>query len=228
MGEYLRSKLGFPFLALTGLLVSPADARSVRRLQPSGKWVVEYAADTCRLGREFGQGNERVTVFFEQFVPGDIFNLTFVGRSIVTSGTASKAAIRFGPNEPVDPDNSVSVATVGSYPAILLGGFQRLAPATKSEQAASREAARNDRAYEYPPIGAAREQAASWLKLSKVLPFDLVLETGPMDKPLEALRQCSWDTVKSWGLSIEEQKFANKAGLYIRVVGIGRRDSSGD
>lgn len=196
-----------PALALCALVTTPAEARGVRRLQPTGKWVVEYAAETCRLAREFGEGNQRVTLFFEQFVPGDIFHLMFVGRSFDSGGVGpAKAAIRFGPNEPVDPDNSVSVATVGSAPAILLGGFQRLAPTTQAEQEAAKEASENDRHYNFAPIGSAREQAATWLELGKVLPFDLVLETGPMDRPLEALRQCSWDTVKSWGLSIDEQK----------------------
>lgn len=194
------------------LCTAPAEARSVRHLQPTGKWVVEYAADTCRLGREFGEGNNRVTVFFEQFVPGDIFNLTFVGRSF-GSAAPVKAAIRFGPNEEADPNNTVSLATVGSTPAILLGGFQRLAPTTEAEHLAAKEAAKRDRPYEYAPIGTARERAATWLELGKVLPFDLILETGPMDKPLDALRQCSWDTVKSWGLSIEEQKGLTRKAL---------------
>lgn len=200
----MRLKLVIPAAALCAV-VTPAEARSVRQLQPTSKWVVEYAADTCRLAREFGEGNKRVTLFFEQFVPGDVFNLTFVGRSF-GSAAPVKAAIRFGPNEKVDPDNPVSLATVGSVPAILLGGFQRLAPTTEAENLAAKDAAKNDLPYEYARIGTARERAATWLELGKVLPFDLVLETGPMDQPLEALRQCSWDTVKSWGLSIDEQK----------------------
>lgn len=196
-----------PVLALCGLIATPAEARGVRRLQPTGQWVVEYAAETCRLAREFGEGKQRVTIFFEQFVPGDVFHLMFVGPSMdPTSVTLAKAAIRFGPNEPVDPNNPVSRATVGSTPALLLGGFQRLAPTTEAEQLAASEAAKADRHYDFATIGAAREQAATWLQLSKVLPFDILFETGPMNKPLEALRQCSWDTIKSWGLSIDEQK----------------------
>ena len=190
---------------VTALCVAPAEARGDRHLQPTSKWVVEYADDTCRLAREFGEGSERVTLFFEQFVPGDAFNLTFVGRSMGGAGP-SKASVRFGPNETVDPDNPVSLATVGSTPAILLGGFQRLASSTEAERLAALEALKNDLPYEPAPIGAERERAATWLELGKVLPFDVVLHTGPMDKPLGALRQCSWDTIKSWGLSIEEQK----------------------
>ena len=201
----MRLKRIGPALALCGLLSAPAEARGVRHLQPTSQWVVEYAADTCRLAREFGEGNQRVTIFFEQFVPGDIFHLTFVGRAF-GGAQPVKAAIRFGPNEKLDPDNRVTLATVGSAPAILLGGFQRLAPITEAEFAAARAAAKNDLHYEYAPIGTARERAATWLELGKVLPFDIVLATGPMDRPLAALRQCSWDTVKSWGLSIEEQK----------------------
>lgn len=193
--------------AFVSLSVTPAEARGVRRLPPTGKWVVEYAQDTCRLAREFGEGDKRVTVFFEQFVPGDVFNLMFVGRSIQprNSEFPIETTVRFGPNEQPD-ENTGSLATVGSVPALLLAGGQRLAKMSKAEDLARKEAARRDFPFELAPLGTAREQAANWLELGKALPFDLVLETGPMDKPLEALRQCSWDTVKTWGLSIEEQK----------------------
>jgi TonB family protein len=194
-------------LACATILAAPADARSVRRLQPAGKWVVEYANDTCRLGREFGEGNQSVIVFFEQFVPGEIFYLMFVGRSIVPSRLDPiKSGIRFGPNEAFDEDNFGTRATVGSLPALMLGDWRRLAPLTEPEKLARKEAEKRDYPYQPSPIGPARERAATWLELGKALSFDLVLETGPMDKPLEALRQCTWDLVKSWGLSIEEQK----------------------
>jgi TonB family protein len=195
-------------LAVAALIASPAQARGLRKMQPTSQWVVNYDQDTCRLAREFGDGKQRVTVIFEQFVPGDIFQLTFLGRAFDPSAvsTGIKAAIRFGPNEAADEDNSVTFVTVGSTPGILLGAFQRLAPPGAQEKLAAKQASDAKRNYEYPPIGSARERAATLLQLSKVLPYDIELETGPMDRPLDVLRQCSWDTVKSWGLSIDEQK----------------------
>ena len=195
-------------LAVAGLIASPAKARSLRKMQPTGQWVVNYDEDTCRLAREFGDGKRSLTVIFEQFVPGDKFQLMFLGRPFDPAdiSTGTKATIRFGPNEAADDDNSVSFVTVGSVPGVLLGAFQRLAPTSAQEKLAAKQASDAKRYYEYPPIGSARERAATWLQLSKVLPYDIELETGPMDRPLDALRQCSWDTVKSWGLSIEEQK----------------------
>jgi TonB family protein len=195
-------------LAVAALIASPAQARRLRTMQPTSQWVVNYDEDTCRLAREFGDGKQRLTVIFEQFVPGDIFQLMFLGRAFdpAAVSTGSKATIRFGPNELADEDNSVTLVTVGPQPGVLLGAFQRLAAPSAQEKLAGKQASDAKRPYEYPPIGSAREHAATWLQLSKVLPYDIELETGPMDRPLDALRQCSWDTVKSWGLSIEEQK----------------------
>ena len=191
-----------------GLMAAPAQARDVRRLPPTGNWVLEYADDTCRLGRDFGSGDERITVFFEQFVPGDTFNLMFVGKSIKprSSDHPIETTVRFGPNEEKTDNNGSLATTGGSLPALILSGGQRLAKLTKEEERAQHAANERDIPIELAPIGPDREKAATWLELGKAMRFDIVFETGPMDKPLGALRDCSWDTVKSWGLSIEEQK----------------------
>ncbi|MEO7865366.1 MAG: TonB family protein [Sphingomicrobium sp.] len=194
-------------LTLASLSTTPAEARQVRRLPATGQWVVEYADDSCRLAREFGDKDKRVTVIFEQFVPGDIFKLLFVGKMIRPQSNQSpiEATVRFGPNEEAD-DNRGSLATVGSVAALLLDGEQRLAPWSRAEDLVRKDASERNLPFDPAPLGTAREQAVTLLELGKALPFDLVFETGPMDKPLDALRLCSWDTVKTWGLSIEEQK----------------------
>lgn len=83
---------------------------------------------------------------------------------------------------------------------------QRLAPLTREEQAASDRARRRGDRFDPAPIGPAREAAATWLEVTKAVPQDLLLVTGPMHQPMAALRKCSWDTVKHWGLDVEQQK----------------------
>jgi len=204
----MRSSIGF-LLAVALVSSGSAKERAVRQLAPSTQWVVDYANDSCSLGRGFGVGDQKVTLFFDQYEPGDTFNLTFVGKPVYVEMGSPKATIQFGPNE-IPADETAVSATTKNTPAIILQGNQRLGPLTDAEKAARKRIGEGEPPVALPPIGPAREKAATWLRLGKVLPFDLLLETGPMDAPLAALRECSWDMVKSWGLDVEQQKHLSR------------------
>lgn len=204
----MRGFLILMLLAGSAWPLAPAYARDVLRLQPSTPWVLDYAEESCRLARNFGEGKDRVTLVMDQFQPGDWFKLSLTGKPLRVNPLArlDKARLRFGSNEAEAEIAAQLGTTKAGEPVLLVNGPQRLAPQTEQEKAAAKEAAREDRRFESAPIGQARERAATWLQLTKAMRHDLVLETGPMDRPLAALRECSWDTVKSWGLDIQQQK----------------------
>lgn len=185
---------------------APLHARDTLRLQPSTPWNVHYADDSCRLMRQFGEGEQQVILVLDQYEPGDEFRLSFVGKPVrVRSDGPVDGELRFGPNE-AEEEISAMAGTVGDQAALFVGGERRIAPLSEQQREnASEEARRDGRYVEVPPIGPAREAAATWLQLSGIVRDDLVLETGPMDKALAALRQCSWETVTLWGLDAEEQ-----------------------
>jgi TonB family protein len=148
-----------------------------------------------------------------QFVPGDSFETSMVGKPLRKLRSAGQvhATLYYGPQEAEAKAQAVP-ATMNDVPALIFHGAQRVASLTPAEEAAVEEAAKRGLPFELAPVSPARERAATWLKLGKALPFDLVLDTGPMDKPLAALRTCSWDTIRSWGLDVEVQKrLARKA-----------------
>ena len=208
-GVCMRKSIG---LILAATLVSSGNAkpREVRQLAPSSQWVVNWAEQSCSLARVFGDGDRKVTVFFDQFEPGDDFSLTMVGKSIgEVAGSPVGATLQFGPSEAQDDVTAVGATTKDS-PALILQGTQRLAPPTEAEKTARKKYRGDGRQYELAPVGPARERAVTWLRLNKVLRYDLQLETGPMDAPLAALRDCSWDMVKSWGLDVEQQKHLSR------------------
>lgn len=187
--------------------IAPLQARDVLRLKPASKWILDYAEDNCRLIRGFGEGDQRVSLILDQFEPGDFFRVTFAGEPVKRKRTEGRmhAELRFGPNEAVS-DVEAEYGMIGERPALFVAQAQRLAPLTRAEEAAHDRAEKQRIHFEPPPIGDAREAAATWLELKKGLPRDVVLETGPMNKPLAALRKCSWDTVRQWGLNVEQQK----------------------
>ncbi len=200
---------------LTALLVAgvacpmPAQAQDVLRLKPSTKWFLDYAEDSCRLARKFGEGDQRVTLFFDQFEPGDWFQVTLGGNVLRPKRTDSNRIglmFRFGPNEAADEIEANS-GRMDDQRALIVLGAQRVVPLTEAEQAARKAAFESGLTpATLLPVEREREASVDWLELSGGLKNDVVLETGPMDQPLAALRKCSWDTVKMWGLDVAQQK----------------------
>lgn len=194
--------------ASVGLVLpaAPAHAQDVLHLQPSTPWVLDYAEEHCRLARNFGDGDQLVTLILDQFEPGDWFRISLTGKPVEASRTKKDSALQFGPNEPA-AEIAGTIATVDrNKPAFLVDSAQRLAPLNAEEKRAQEAARKNRISFEPTPIGPEREAAATWLELRNAFRQDLRLEIGPMDKPLAALRDCSWDAVRSWGLDVEQQK----------------------
>ena len=192
-------------MAAAGLVIAPQPAAAAEplHLKPSSKWVLDYAEDSCRLARQFGEGDRRVTLRLDQLEPGDAFRVNLIGKPARTRRGDLRVTgrLRFGPGEPESEFSAMS-GKAEALAVLVVEGNQRLAPLTEAEKAADyHETGANPR-----PIGTAREAAATWLEIRQALVTDLVLETGPMDEPLAALRQCSWDTVKDWGFDVEQQK----------------------
>jgi hypothetical protein len=185
----------------------PVQAREVLRLKPSTQWFLDYAEDSCRLARKFGEGEQQVTLFLDQFDPGDHFQMILGGDVLQPAGSKRplELSLHFGPNEEAT-DIHADTGTMEDKRALIVSGLQRIAPHTKAEQAAYDEARERSLPYADVPIGRAREAAATRIEFRNGLRWDLDLETGPMDKAMEALRKCSWDTVKLWGLDVERQK----------------------
>lgn len=207
----MQTQRGNLSVALIGGLLGssfPAHAREMLNLAPTSKWVLDYADENCRLARSFGTGDEQVNMVLDQFSPGDWFRVTLTGRPLTISNLKipAKPLIRFGPNEkPSEADGFA--ALIGETPAFISSGSLRLAPFTEVESKAAEVAARSGQEFDPEPIGKAREAAAKWIELTDLFRrADIRLESGPLDKPFEAMRQCSWDTVRSWGLDVAQQK----------------------
>src|SRR3954447_21640748 len=84
------------------------------RLQPSSRWVVEYAENSCRLLRSFSEGDSKVVVAFESETPDQV-DLLAIGKPL--GGYNDEVPARFLPVQ-VKPMNG-RVATSAAGPAIL-------------------------------------------------------------------------------------------------------------
>jgi TonB family protein len=203
-------------LVLAWLPVEPLLARETVRLKPTSSWYLDYAEDSCRLARKFGEGKQEVLLFLDQYAPGDGFHIILGGNILRprTSAMFLNVSLRFGPDEQAF-DTKATAGDLGDKRALIFSG-ERIAAASDAEKERMEASAKSGTPVDWPPIGAARESAVRWMEVKGALREDLVLEIGPMRKSLDALRDCSWDTVKSWGLDVEQQKTLSRSPIPLK------------
>ena len=185
-----------PAIMLAVLPTFPAVAAEPLRLAPAGPWRIDYGEGTCSLARKFGSGPDAVELQIDQSGIGPFFNIILTGAPFGKT-VGAEMRIAFGPDEaPSERSFLSSVRKEGMTPFIMMHGIH-LAPATRPDPKS-------------PPvvseIGAEREKAIRTLSLSKGLRAPVTLEIGEMRSPLDAMRTCVVDLVKS--LKLDEAGLA--------------------
>ncbi len=173
----------------TALAATPARADPLV-LKPSTSWTVDYAADKCRLIRKFGGGDSEVELHIEQSGEGPYYNLALFGAPALKSA-GDVMQIAFLPNE-LPSERSYIGGTIkeSGTPFVIMHGIH-LAPVARN--------AKQGR-FEVVEIGPERERAIASLALSKGLRQPLQLQIGSMEAPLNAMRTCVSDLIRTLNL----------------------------
>lgn len=66
------------------------------RIEPSSKWVLDYASDSCRLIRRFGEGRTETKLIFEAVAP-DQMTMLLVGCTLRSTLGDADVKARFLP-----------------------------------------------------------------------------------------------------------------------------------
>ena len=156
---------------------------------PSIPWNVDYADDSCALRRAFVNGNDKVVLELRQFSPGDKF-----------SATAASTAFRQGTKPlkvrilPEDKPHDASGSSPLQYPNGLFGfGWSdSFVPLTEGAGKLAVIGAIPDRT--------AREKAIEGIELSAGLTRTVVIATGEMYRPMQAMRKCMEELLTHWGI----------------------------
>lgn len=193
----------FCYLGL-GSQASAKSSSEPLRLKASSPWNVDYADDRCRLMRVFGGGDEKVFAIYDRYGPGEHFRTTIAGMPIKSATENGEASIQFGPGEG-ELRLPFYKGSLGKLPALVFHSQARVAPPTPVEQSAI-DSRKNNEEIELAPVGPERESAIKYMTIGKPLRRPIVLETGSMHKPLEALGKCIYNLTASWGIDVEKHK----------------------
>ena len=190
--------------ALTASTSSMAAAPEPIILKPTSAWQVNYADERCRLGRQFGEGEQMVLLFMDRFAPGEDFRLTIAGKLMKTNVQKGDADVLFGPSEQ-EQKLAFLGGNLGKEPALVFTRSARIAPPSAAEALAIKN--REDGAWiEIQPISEERNKAAKYVRVGKPLKTAVTLQTGSMRAPFAALDTCIDNLLTSWGIDVEKHK----------------------
>ena len=203
MGREIRDlSLVAALAAMLSAAPVTVNAKEPLRLAPSSKWLVNYAEDSCRMARSFGEGDQRVMLIADRYEPGEILRIALYGKP-ATASEDGEVRLRFGPAEATQKV-AFYPATIGDKtPGIVLRPGVRIAPLTKEEEKAEAAARKDDNfVYAVADIGPAREAAVTFIEVLGRVRTPFILETGSLGPPLAALRKCTDELLDHWGIDV--------------------------
>jgi Gram-negative bacterial TonB protein C-terminal len=168
-------------------------------LSPTSNWEVNYADDSCRMGRRFGSGADEVTIIFDRYAPGDAFRLVLAGKRFDNAPEGRTLEVQFGPSELVQKLEYFPGSIGKSQPSVSIRPSLRIAPFSPGETEKLRTSPPNTL---LPRIGPGREAAVTFIALGRPLPKPVRLATGSMRKPFEALDTCVNELMTHWGIDV--------------------------
>jgi len=179
------------------------------RLQPTTPWDVDYAANSCRLIRVFGEGKTETKLAFESAAPGDIDLLVF-GRPLATSEDRVQA--RLLPVGSKAFDGRAAETVTKDIPAILWPHVP-LEPA----EALAEDQRQSDEYKRHPNIrppavslaekAARRAAAQEFADQVTAIEIDIrrdrpvILETGSLGPAMKAFEECGRESLRDWGVN---------------------------
>jgi hypothetical protein len=177
-------------LSLVLSLASPATA-ATEEVAPFTPWHVDWTPKTCVMRRGFGDEKNFIILQIERFAPTDGFQLVMTGKRFRGLNEDKQLRISYGPQgEPQRQRFRMGQIPDGT-PSVFVS-FSSLAPAAPRGQPRI-------------PVTPQMEAAASSVNIT----WDArttVLKTGPLDRAFAALRSCTDDLVKTWGLDPAVQR----------------------
>lgn len=195
--------LALALLASSALVAQPVAAKDEAHIiKPSSAWVVDYKEESCRLMRQFGQGDDVVVAIFNHYAPGPYFQLTLAGKPVARNfgKTSGRVSLRFGPAEQAQQVEFLSGETGGLVAMIMPRAMTvaaREAEVPEEDEAAQESEAR---ARPVPIVSPERMAAVRTLTVDRHMMKPVTLELGNMGKAFSALDTCIDDLLKKWAI----------------------------
>jgi hypothetical protein len=182
------------------------------RLEPSSPWVVDYAENSCRLVRTFGEGKDKTKFALESESPGQV-DMLVIGKPL--HNNSDEVPARFLPVQ-VKPMEGRSAESVENHDPAILWSRVTFLPDDVAEKAKSAYERRSKMAVRPPPLDLAdeaRTKAKRHEFVSKAIELEImarrgrpvILETGPLGNAIKTFDECSRESLRDWGVDPDVQ-----------------------
>lgn len=189
-------RTGFLAVLLSAIAVTPVTADdNPPVLEAASDWVLDYADDSCALRRAFGDPERPVVLEMRQHVSGPNMRLMIFGQSLENTGDAGEFRLA--------PGSDWLTIPYVTFLRMADGGegvqfFASLLPA-ETQLASIDEFFVN-------PEHREREAAIRRLETRGFFENDVVLQVGPLDQAMLAMRSCTDDLMTQWGIDPERYR----------------------
>lgn len=204
------TQLTFLPLLFLFFFVSPLSAKEETiSLPPSSQWNIDYADDSCTLGRKFSSGDKHIAMYITRFEPEDKFELVFIGNLIKKPKSLALLTVQFGEFEDEQVHNYyVSKTKDGSSAIIVTSSLTISAETNVFNQIFAKKKKKNkeEEAVAIKPITAEREKAIKFISFYENKDEIIKLQTGEMKQAFKALRTCTTELVSHWGIDIDRHE----------------------
>lgn len=182
-----------------------AKEKEPQRLAPSSPWNVHYADDSCRFGRSFGEGDQRIMFSAARYDDGDDLRISFYGKSLKKRDDG-EIHVRIHPYDQVVERAFFPATGSNDLPALVLTPSIRLYDTAEEEERRKGAFPTGDYGYRSPDVTPEQEATITGWELSgKFLPH-VFLETGSMGAVMATVRQCTDQLLGEWGLDVARHK----------------------
>jgi len=192
-------------IAAAAAAVSQASfaAEPVVVLEPSSAWHLDYAEQSCRLGRTFGDAENISAAFFTQHGPSGSFEMTLAGEPLQRFSSNRDVVTQFGPIGGEREIRLFKGDVDGVGPALIYSGVSLEEKPDETEDDAEDDTP--EVMTSLPAIDIERAQGMDYIEVSQ-RNRRVRFATGPLDKAFAALNACSEDLLAAWGLDVEQHR----------------------
>jgi hypothetical protein len=194
------------------LCAEATTERTPISLAASGKWVIDYQLNSCRMLRNFGDGDNIVTLAFQKNDLDQYFTLYAVGLPLKANSKLKEGALKFGSEKAFEKVSYFVAETDTKLPVLIFAQNLQIAPVQNTVAEHIGPDTPNDMpSIPAPaPISEERLDQVKTLFLDASIAKPLILETGSLKKPFAALDKCFDDLVATYGLDPAKLRTAKR------------------
>lgn len=204
-------------LALTAALAAAPAAAEPLVLKPGSPWNVDFAADSCRLVRLFGEGENRHFLAFQQYSPGEGFGLTIAGPGFKKFRSLGKTMLSFHDAQ-APRETTPFTGTIGEFGPGLVYATIGIEEKPQQDDADPAQTLLPG----VPMLDLEQGKQVQFITLRQGK-HEVRLETGSLDKAFAVINQCTLDLLRDWGLDPERHVTAQTRPRWTNQDVIARR-----